>query len=237
MTKETKLVPAEELAAKSSVPFPDEPAEYRKAREALLVEEIKLRRQIWRVAELRRTLPPGPEPKPYSFLDEAGKQVTLSDMFGEHDTLVTYFWMFGPQRERPCPMCTSLLGSLDIPARDIDQRVALAVIGRSPVSRQLAFARERGWRNLKFYQPVGDDYVRDYRGFMEDGNEIPILTVWQRREGKVRSFWAAEGNGTADPGQDAHLAPELATLWNVLDLTPAGRGTDWYPKLEYPSVP
>jgi hypothetical protein len=22
-------------------------------------------------------------------------------------------------------------------------------------------------------------------------------------------------------------------LWNVLDLTPGGRGTDWYPKLSY----
>lgn len=236
MTKESKLVPAEELAAKSSQPFPNESAEYRKAREALMVEEIKLRRQIWRVAELRRTLPPGSEPKPYKFLDEAGKQVTLNDLFGPHDTLFTYFWMFGPERERPCPMCTSLLGSLDIPARDIEQRVALAVFGRSPVSRQLAFARERGWRNLKFYQ-VGDDYVRDYRGFLADGNEMPILAVWRRHEGKVHMFWAAEGIGTQDPGQDAHLAPELAVLWNVLDLTPGGRGTDWYPKLDYPDLP
>lgn len=237
MTTETKLVPAEELAAKSSRPFPNESAEYRKAREALLVEEIKLRRQIWRVAELRRTLPPGSEPKPYKFLDEAGKQVTLNDMFGPHDTLVTYFWMFGPERERPCPMCTSFLGSLDIPARDIEQRVSLAVLCRSPVARQLAFARERGWRNLKFYQTVGDDYVRDYHGFREDGSETAILSVWHRQAGKVHMFWAAEGDGAEDPGQDPHLAPELAPLWNVLDLTPGGRGTDWYPKLEYPSLP
>jgi hypothetical protein len=24
-------------------------------------------------------------------------------------------------------------------------------------------------------------------------------------------------------------------LWNILDWTPGGRGTDWYPKLEYGS--
>ncbi|MDF2973601.1 MAG: hypothetical protein K0R61_4051, partial [Microvirga sp.] len=24
-----------------------------------------------------------------------------------------------------------------------------------------------------------------------------------------------------------------APLWNVLDMTPEGRGTDWYPKLNY----
>ncbi len=28
-------------------------------------------------------------------------------------------------------------------------------------------------------------------------------------------------------------APDLPSLWNVLDLTPEGRGTDWYPKLQY----
>ena len=37
----------------------------------------------------------------------------------------------------------------------------------------------------------------------------------------------------ADPGQDPRDAPDIASLWNVLDLTPQGRGTDWYPALEY----
>jgi predicted dithiol-disulfide oxidoreductase (DUF899 family) len=26
---------------------------------------------------------------------------------------------------------------------------------------------------------------------------------------------------------------DIAALWNLLDLTPGGRGTDWYPKLRY----
>jgi len=43
-----------------------------------------------------------------------------------------YFSMHGPERERPCPMCTSSVGSPDAPAPDIDQRVALAIPGRSP---------------------------------------------------------------------------------------------------------
>ncbi len=66
-------------------------------------------------------------------------------MFGAHVTLVTYFGMYGPDRARPCLMCTSLIGSLDTPARDLHERVVMAVIGRSPVARQFAFARERGW--------------------------------------------------------------------------------------------
>jgi predicted dithiol-disulfide oxidoreductase (DUF899 family) len=229
----TQLKSAAELAALgASQPFPNDSAEYREARKRLLAEEIELRRHIAKVAQMRQALPLGGEPPAYRFKDENDKEVGLADLFGEHDTLVTYFWMYGPQRARPCPMCTSFLGSLDIPARDIVQRVALAVLGRSPVARQLAFARERGWRNLKFFQ-VGDDFARDYRGLAPDGSEWPALDVWVKRDGRVRHFWAGEMGPTADPGQDPRGAPDIPPLWNILDLTPQGRGEDWYPKLDY----
>jgi predicted dithiol-disulfide oxidoreductase (DUF899 family) len=97
------LIPAEQLA-QSPRRFPGESPQYRTARNALLAEEIELRRHIERVAQLRRALPPGGEvPQDYRFESESGP-VTLSQMFGEHDTLVTYNWMFGPQRQRSCPM-------------------------------------------------------------------------------------------------------------------------------------
>ena len=229
------LAPAAELARKASKPYPNDSPQYRAARTALLEEEIELRRHIQRVAAQRRALPLGGAAPPYGFLDEAGATVGLGDLFGAHDTLITYFWMYGPEREQPCPMCTALLGSFDVPARDLEQRVALAVIGRSPVARQLAFARERGWRNLRFYQCVGDDFARDYRGLMADGTEMPALDVWKKEADGVRHFWAGESGGTQDPGQDPHGAPDPTPLWALLDLTPAGRGTDWYPKLDYPS--
>jgi predicted dithiol-disulfide oxidoreductase (DUF899 family) len=230
----TTLTPAAALAANSE-PYPNDSAQYRSARQTLLAEEIALRRQIEHVAALRRALPPGGVARHYDFIDDNGQTIGLADLFGPHDTLVSYFWMYGPKRERPCPMCTSLLGGLDGPARDLEQRVALAVIGRSPVSRQLAFARERGWRNLRFYQCVGDDFARDYRGLAPDGSEWPALDVWTREiDGTVRHFWAGEMAGTQDPGQDPRGAPDPMPLWNILDLTPAGRGADWYPQLDYP---
>jgi predicted dithiol-disulfide oxidoreductase (DUF899 family) len=50
----------------------------------------------------------------------------------------------------------------------------------------------------------------------------------------IRHFWSGEmGFATADPGQDPRGAPDLMPLWTILDATPEGRGTDWYPKLEY----
>jgi len=234
MAADQQLAPAMEMARKDGTRFPNESAEYREARIALLAEEIELRRQIQRVAAQRRALPPGGEARDYRFLDAAGNEVGLIDLFGRHDTLFAYFWMFGPERERPCPMCTSFVGSLDIPAIDIEQRISMAIIGRSPVARQQAIAHQRGWRNLRFYQTVGDEFPRDYGAFDADGSEGAMVTVWQRLGDKVHLFWAAEGGmETADPGFDPHLAPDPTPLWNILDMTPAGRGTDWYPSLDY----
>ena len=232
----SELKPAAQLAAAASKPYPNDSAEYRRARTALLAEEIELRRHIERVAAQRRALPPGGEARDYRFKDESARTVALADMFGRHDTLITYFWMYGPQCERPCPMCTSFLGAMDIPIADLTQRVAFAVLGRSPVERQLAFARERGWRNLKFYATVGDDYARDMRGLAPDGSEWPALDVWAKQDGKVLHFWGSELGETSDPGEDPRGAPDPTPLWNLLDLTPGGRGTDWYPKLSYPAT-
>jgi predicted dithiol-disulfide oxidoreductase (DUF899 family) len=229
------LTPAATLARTAKTPFPGESEAYRKAREALLVEEIEFRRHMTRVAEQRRALPPGPTiAKGYRFRDPNGNELGLIDLFGDRDALVTYFWMYGPQRERPCPMCTNWLGAVNGNAADIKQRVALKILGRSPVERQLAFATERGWRHLDFVQTVGDDYANDLGLIDAEGWEYPALVVFKRDGDKVRLFWASEmTRDMADPGQDPRDAPDIASLWPILDLTPGGRGADWYPKLAY----
>jgi predicted dithiol-disulfide oxidoreductase (DUF899 family) len=227
-----ELKSATELAAAASKPYPGDSAEYRKARTALIAEEVELRRHIERVAEQRRRLPLGGVAAPVRLRDENDREIGLADLFGRFDTLVTYFWMFGPQRPKPCPMCTTFLDAFDNPVRQITQRVAFAVLGRSPVARQLAFARERGWRHLSFHQVQDDEFARQYRALAPDGSEWPALDVWVKREDQVHHFWAGELGGTQDPGQDPRGAPDPTPLWNILDLTPAGRGTDWYPKLE-----
>ena len=232
---QTALKPAAELAQGAKTPFPGASAEYEAAREALLAQEIEFRRHMTRLCEQRQALPPGPViAKRYRFKDARGFDVGLSDLFDGKDTLVTYFWMYGPQRERPCPMCTNWLGSVDGNAPDIQQRVSLRILGRSPVDRQLAFARERGWHHLNFVQTVGDDYARDIGVLQPDGSEYPALIVYRRDGDQVRLFWSSEmTKNMADPEQDPRDATDIAALWSILDLTPEGRGKDWYPKLSY----
>jgi predicted dithiol-disulfide oxidoreductase (DUF899 family) len=229
------LKPAAELASLARMPFPGASAEYERARQALLAEEIEFRRHMTRLVEQRRALPPGPViTKDYRFKDEQGFEVGLAELFGDKDTLVTYFWMYGPQRERPCPMCTNWLGAVNGNAADIKQRVALKILGRSPVDRQYAFAQQRGWRDLNFVQTVGDDYARDLGLLNADGSENPALVVFSRKGDEVRLFWSSGmTREMADPGQDPRDAPDIASLWSILDLTPDGRPADWYPKLQY----
>ncbi|MCA1491739.1 DUF899 family protein [Sinorhizobium alkalisoli] len=226
------LTPASELAAMNRAQFPNETAEYRQARNALLAEEIELRRHIERVAELRRQLPAGGEvTKAYRFQGENGP-VTIADLFGDKATLIIYSYMFGPQRERPCPMCTSFMASLEGKVPDIEQRAALAMVARSPIERLVEAKKARGWTQLKVYSDGDGSFTRDYVS-AEDA-DVPGYTVFTRRDGKIRHFWSGEiGGEMADPGQDPRGAPDLDPLWTLLDTTPEGRGADWYPKLNY----
>ncbi len=228
------LTPAAELARRGPVRFPGESAAYRAARTALLAEEIELRRHIERVAAQRRALPPGgPVTGEFRF-DGPDGPTDLAGLFGDKETLAVYSLMFGPERARPCPMCTALLGPLDGNAADIGQRIALAVVARSPRERLVAFGRERGWRSLRLYADLNDAYSRAYFGLLPDGSEVPAFNIFTRRDGIIRHFWSGEMTGdSTDPGQDPRGAPDLTPLWNVLDMTPEGRGTDWYPKLDY----
>jgi predicted dithiol-disulfide oxidoreductase (DUF899 family) len=235
MTDTPSLVPAVELAGRSRFRYPGESDDYRRARNALLAEEIELRRHIERVAAQRRALPPGGETSArYQFQGEHGL-FDLAGLFGDRETLVVYSYMFGPQRERPCPMCTSLLSAWDGEARDVAQRISLAVVARSPIERLLTFRKERGWRDLRLYSDIDGRYSSDYHGIGKDGSDDAAINVFTRRDGRVRHFWSGEmGFETADPGQDPRGAPDLMPLWTILDMTPEGRGTDWYPKLDYP---
>jgi predicted dithiol-disulfide oxidoreductase (DUF899 family) len=154
--------PVAELAKTNRVRHPNESAEYRRARQSLLIEEIELRRHIERVAQMRRALPPGGEvTKAYAFEGEHGR-VTFPELFGDKQTLVVYSYMFGPQRDQPCPMCTSFMSTWEAKLADVEQRIALVFVARSPIARLVAAKKAGGWTRHTILSDASGDYTRDY---------------------------------------------------------------------------
>lgn len=233
--------------------FPNESAGYREARNALLDAEIALRRQTEAVAEMRRALPPGGEVSEDYVFERIGaharpEKVRMSDLFGEHSTLLIYSYMFGPERDIPCPGCTHLLDCLDGAARHVPKRTALYVAAASPIARLAAWAHERGWDHLRLISTAGSAYNAHYygntaaltpamraeRGYKpgKDWDE-PILNVFRRDGGTIRHFWASElVFAPEDPGQNHRGLDFMDPVWNLLDTTPEGRG-DWFPSVTY----
>src|SRR5207249_1793171 len=94
-----------------------------------------------------------------------------------------------------------------------------------------AAARQRGWRRLRLLSSAKNDYNRDYHGEEPDGAQNPMLNVFVRRYGETRHFWASEALfGPSEPGQNQRHLDMMRSLWNLLDVTPWGRG-EWYPGL------
>jgi predicted dithiol-disulfide oxidoreductase (DUF899 family) len=228
----------------SSVRFPGESKAYREARDKLLVAELELRRQVEAVAALRRTMPLGGEvPEDYAFEEggndssdvETVRTVRLSELFAPgKDALLLYSYMYGPAMKQPCPLCTSMLDGLDGQANHVKQRANLAVVAQSPIKRIRELARGRGWHNMRLLSAAKNGYQRVYQGEDEKGGQNPTMNVFVRRDGRVHHFWCCEVlfNAPHD-GLDSRHIDQFWPLWHLLDLTPDGRGKDFYPKLSY----
>lgn len=235
--------PADAASPPHGKRFPNESAAYRAARNKLLEAEIKLRRQIEAVAAMRRNLPLGGEvPQDYLFEESEAhlsghpvpRRVRMSQLFGDRDSLVIYSLMYGPDMEKPCASCSSILDSLDGAAPHINQRTNLVIVARSPAGRIQQLAHARGWRRLRFLSSGQNSYNRDYHAETASGAQMPMINVFVRRDGRIYHFAGSELlYAPAEPGQDPRHADMIWPLWNVLDLTPEGRGTDWQPKLSY----
>jgi predicted dithiol-disulfide oxidoreductase (DUF899 family) len=129
-------------------------------------------------------------------------------------------------------MCTSFLSAWNGVAVNLRERVAIAVTARSPMERLTEYKKKRGFLNLPFVSDGSGEYTRAY--VSPEDADIPGFSVFSRRDNRIRHFYSGEMSGSmADPGQDPRGAPDLDPLWLMLDLTPEGRGSDWYPALDY----
>jgi len=222
------------------VRFPGESAKYRSARNALLKDEMALRDRLEAVASKRRKLPLGGAiPEDYVFdeiaADGTTGHVRISELFAPgRDTLILYSYMFGPMMSAPCVSCTSILDGLDGQSAHVNQRTNFAVVAKSPIDRIMTVARERGWNQLRLLSSAGNTYNRDYYGESENGEQRPSLNVFVKRDGRVHHFYHSELMfPPTDRGVDSRHVDLIWPLWNLFDVTPEGRGTNWYPRLKY----
>jgi predicted dithiol-disulfide oxidoreductase (DUF899 family) len=221
--------------------LPNESPEYLAGREAVRQAEIELLKQRERVAELRRALPEGATIQDYEFLegpasldegDEPVTRVRLSELFTAPDrSLIIYHFMFGKEQTRACPMCTAWIDGYNGIAHHIAQNVDLAIVAAADPSTLRAYARERGWSRLRLLSAGDGTFKYDLGSEDLEGRQDSTISVFTRaNDGTLRHFYS--GHPWLGPEIKERGIDELSPIWNMLDLTPQGRGT-FYASLEY----
>lgn len=217
--------------------FPNESAEYRSARNELLKAEAELRINVEAVAKLRRSLPKGGQLKEDYVFDElvngSVKKTKLSELFSPgKNSLFIYNFMYGPDMDAACPMCTSLLDGLNGQMFHANQQINTAVVAKNPIEKLVAYAESRNWTGLRLLSSANNSYNVDYFGEI-DGHQNSTGSVFERDGEEIRHFWGMElQHEPVVPGQNPRHTDQIWPLWNLLDFTRQGRG-DWYPSLSY----
>jgi predicted dithiol-disulfide oxidoreductase (DUF899 family) len=219
----------------------NEPAEYLSKRDELRLAEIELIRQSERVAELRRQLPKGAVIQDYEFEEgparlDAGdtptRTVRLSELFTAPDRpVVIYHFMYGKKQSSPCPMCTLVIDGWNGVAHHLAENVDIAIVAAADPTAVRALARTRGWDNLRLLSCGANTFKYDLGSEDHEGNQDSTVSVFTREgDGALRHFYTAHPSMSKDireRGLDL-----LCPVYNILDLTPQGRG-DWYASFDY----
>jgi predicted dithiol-disulfide oxidoreductase (DUF899 family) len=205
---------------------------YVAARMRVARAERELSEHVERVAAARRELPPGAPVGDYRLaegppdLAEDGpvRQTPLVELFGERDTLVMYHMMFAPEDDEACPMCSMWVDGFHGVRRHLAQHCAFVVVAKAPLPKLRGWAARRGWSGLRLLSSHGTTFNADMHAEHDDGAQRPMISVFARDGGQVRHTYSLPAN-FAD-NTERGIDP-LSPVWNILDLTPRGRG-DWY---------
>lgn len=221
--------------------LPNESQEYLKKREELRLAEIELLNVREKVAALRRSLPKGATIQDYEFIegpaslddgDTPTKTTRLGDLFTSTDrSLVIYHFMFGKRQTTACPMCTAWIDCYNGVAHHVAQNVDLAIVAAAEPATLRAFARERGWNKLRLLSAGNSTFKYDLGSEDREGHQDSTISVFTKdSDGTLRHFYSGHPWLSADIKERG--IDELNPIWNMMDLTPQGRGK-WYASLDY----
>ncbi len=217
----------------------NESEQYRNARAALLKAEMALRDQRERVAELRRGLPLDTRVDDYLFHEGPSdlqqenpiSEVRLSELFADpRKPLLVYQYMFGGAQKESCPMCAMWTDGYNAVAHHLKQRVNFAIVAQGEISEFWTWARRRHWNNLRLISSAGSSFKTDLNFQDSREEQFPGVSVFMKSEdGSLRHFYSA----SAIMQESEYRGLDLYTpVWNLLDLTPGGRG-DWFPSVQH----
>jgi predicted dithiol-disulfide oxidoreductase (DUF899 family) len=207
--------------------------DYRRHREELRVAELDLIDHVERVAALRRQLPADTAVDDYQLVDVAsGDRLRLSELFTAPDrALIVYHFMYGKAQIEPCPMCTMWIDGYNAVAPHVTQNVDFAVVAAAEPAAIQAHAASRGWSNLRLLSAGDSTFKYDLGSEEADGTQTEWISVFTRDDDATVRHLHSKGAQMADDRRERGI-DLLSPVWQLLDLTPTGRG-DWYPTLNY----
>jgi predicted dithiol-disulfide oxidoreductase (DUF899 family) len=218
--------------------------EWQAARDELLQREKEHTRMADELARKRRELPWVPVEKEYSFETADGTKA-LADLFDGRSQLLVYHFMFGPEYEAGCPVCSSIADNLDPNAVHLRARdVTLICSSRAPLEKLQGYKERMGW-SFNWVSTVGSDFHREL-GFLHTEEELkpflegempPPVEQNARACGTDVATYISEGPGlSAYALSDGDVYRTYVTTarglepamgyYGLLDLTPMGRNEE-----------
>src|SRR3954454_3322276 len=147
---------------------------WKAARDELLAEEKELTRRNDELTRKRQALPWVAVERDYRF-ETAGGTKTLAELFDGRSQLLVYHFMFGPDYEAGCPVCSSIADNLDPNAVHLTARdTKLMLVSRAPQEKLQRYRERMGW-SLDWASTVGSEFNREL-GFLSTREELePFL--------------------------------------------------------------
>jgi predicted dithiol-disulfide oxidoreductase (DUF899 family) len=112
--------------------------------------------------------------KEYRFETDDGAK-TLAELFDGRSQLVVYHFMFGPQYEAGCPVCSTAADSFDGNVVHLNERdVTFLCVSRAPLEKLKAYQRRMGW-TFPWVSSQGTDFNFDFDVSRTQEQVAPIV--------------------------------------------------------------
>ena len=187
---------------------------WQQARAELLAAEKALTRERDRVNALRRRLPMVALEN-YVFDGDAG-ELRFVDLFAGQRQLIIYHFMFGPEWEAGCPVCTGYMNELCDLSTLAQRDTTFAIVARAPIHKILDHKHKAGIR-FPMYSSFRSTFNFDMGMSSADGGEGQGMSVFFQLDGQVYHTYTTTQRGVEG----------LTSFDALLDITPYGRQQDF----------